>query len=98
MPRDAGCGIEDYLVRFDNNKYSVNWRAVGRPVEIQVYAERLVIRQDRLIVGEHTPHFGRNQTVYDPWHYVPLLSQEARLRKGAPFKDWLLPTRPEGGA
>ena len=33
------------LVRFDNNKYSVAARAVGRPVEVQAYAERIVIRQ-----------------------------------------------------
>jgi len=33
------------LVRFDNNKYSVNASAVGRPVEIQAYADRVVIRQ-----------------------------------------------------
>jgi hypothetical protein len=30
------------LVRFDNNKYSVSSRAVGRPVEIQAYADRVV--------------------------------------------------------
>src|ERR1700686_4964573 len=34
------------LVRFDNNKYSVVSRAVGRPVEIQAYADRIVIRQE----------------------------------------------------
>ena len=34
------------LVRFDNNKYSVSASAVGRPVEIQAYADRVVIRQD----------------------------------------------------
>lgn len=34
------------LVRFDNNKYSVSAGAVGRPVEIQAYADRIVIRQD----------------------------------------------------
>jgi hypothetical protein len=33
-------------VRFDNNKYSVLSSAVGRPVEIHAYAERIVIRQD----------------------------------------------------
>jgi hypothetical protein len=43
------------LVRFDNNKYSVSSRAVGRPVEIQAYADRIVIRQDGGIVGEHAP-------------------------------------------
>jgi len=84
------------LVRFDNNKYSVSARAVGRPVEIQAYAERIVIRQDGAIVGEHRRRFGRGQTVYDPWHYVPVLARKpGALRNGAPFKDWLLPAHLE---
>jgi hypothetical protein len=84
------------LVRFDNNKYSVAARAVGRPVEIQSYAERIVIRQDGAFVGEHVRCFGRNQTIYDPWHYVPVLARKpGALRNGAPFKDWLLPANLE---
>jgi transposase len=80
------------LVRFDNNKYSVASRAVGRPVEIQAYAERVVIRQDGAIVAEHRRRFGRGDTIYDPWHYVPVLARKpGALRNGAPFKDWLLP-------
>jgi hypothetical protein len=80
------------LVRFDNNKYSVASRAVGRPVEIQAYADRLVIRQDGAIVGEHRRRFGRGATIYDPWHYVPVLARKpGALRNGAPFKAWLLP-------
>jgi hypothetical protein len=80
------------LVRFDNNKYSVASRAVGRPVEIQAYADRIVIRQDGAIVGEHQRRFGRGETIYDPWHYVPVLARKpGALRNGAPFKDWLLP-------
>jgi hypothetical protein len=80
------------LVRFDNNKYSVSSRAVGRPVEIQAYADRIVIRQDGAIVGEHQRRFGRGETVYDPWHYVPVLARKpGALRNGAPFKDWPLP-------
>ena len=62
------------LVRFDSNKYSVAARAVGRPVEVHAYADRIVIRQDGEIVAEHARRFGRDQTVYDPWHYVPVLS------------------------
>jgi hypothetical protein len=34
------------LVRFDKNRYSVDARAVGRPVEIRAYAERIEIWQD----------------------------------------------------
>ena len=80
------------LVRFDNNKYSVTSRAVGRPVEIQAYADRIVIRQDGAVVGEHRRCFGRGETIYDPWHYVPVLARKpGALRNGAPFKDWLLP-------
>jgi transposase len=84
------------LVRFDNNKYSVAASAVGRPVDVHAYADRIVIRQDGRIVGEHSRSFGRGETAYDPWHYVPVLARKpGALRNGAPFKDWVLPTAME---
>jgi transposase len=84
------------LVRFDNNKYSVSASAIGRPVDVHAYADRIVIRQDGRIVGEHRRSFGRGETVYDPWHYVPVLARKpGALRNGAPFKDWVLPTAVE---
>ncbi len=80
------------LVRFDTNKYSVSSKAVGRPVDVHAYADRIVIRQDGAIVGEHPRRFGRGQVAYDPWHYVPVLARKpGALRNGAPFKDWPLP-------
>jgi hypothetical protein len=80
------------LVRFDNNKYSVAAGAVGRPVEIRAYADRIELRQDGRIVGEHRRCFGRDQTIFDPWYYVPVLARKpGALRNGAPFKDWILP-------
>jgi transposase len=80
------------LVRFDNNRYSVAASAVGRPVEVRAYADRIELRQDGRIVGEHARSFGRDQTIFDPWHYVPVLARKpGALRNGAPFKDWLLP-------
>jgi transposase len=84
------------LVRFDYNKYSVMANAVGRPVEIHAYADRIVIRQDGRTVGEHRRSFGRGETIYDPWHYVPVLARKpGALRNGAPFKDWVLPAAME---
>ena len=87
------------LVRFDNNKYSVTSRAVGRPVEIQAGAcpragqrpdpgaDRVVIRQDGAIGGEHRRRFDRGATIYDPWHYVPVLARKpGALRNGAPSR------------
>ncbi len=80
------------LVRFDNNKYSVMASAVGRPVEIRAYSDRIELRQEGRIVGEHRRCFGRDQTLFDPWHYVPVLARKpGALRNGAPFKDWVLP-------
>ena len=80
------------LVRFDNNRYSVMAKAVGRPVEVHAYADRIVIRQDGEVMGEHARCYGRNHTVYDPWHYVPVLARKpGALRNGAPFKNWVLP-------
>ena len=84
------------LVRFDNNKYSVVASAVGRPVEVHAYADRIVIRQDGRIVAEHPRSFDRGETLYDPWHYVPVLARKpGALRNGAPFKDWVLPAAME---
>ena len=84
------------LVRFDNNKYSVAANAVGRPVEVHAYADRIVIRQDGRIVAEHPRSFSRGATLYDPWHYVPVLARKSgALRNGAPFKDWVLPASME---
>jgi hypothetical protein len=92
------------LVRFDNNKYSVNAGAVGRPVEVHAGAcpwaglrpdpgaDRIVIRQDGRIVAEHRRSYSRGETIYDPWHYVPVLARKpGALRNGAPFRDWVLP-------
>jgi hypothetical protein len=50
------------------------------------------IRQDERVVGDHARSFGRDQTVFDPWHYVAVLARKpGALRNGAPFKDWVLP-------
>ena len=36
--------------------------------------------------------FGRDRTISDPWHYVPVLARKpGALRNGAPFKNWVLP-------
>ncbi len=80
------------LVRFDRNRYSVDARAVGRPVEIRAYADRIEFWQDSQVVGRHIRAFGRDHAVYDPLHYIPVLARKpGALRNGAPFKDRDLP-------
>jgi transposase len=77
------------LVRFDRNRYSVEAKAANRPVSIHAYADRVVIRQGGEVVADHVRIFGRDQIVYEPWHYVPALARKpGALRNGAPFRDW----------
>ena len=97
LPCAARFGVEDLLVRFDNNKYSVSAGAVGRPVDIHAYADRIVIRQDGRIVGEHHHSFGCGETVYDPWRYVPVLARKpGALRNGAAVEAACLQALSEG--
>lgn len=80
------------LVRFDRNRYSVDARAVGRPVEIRAYAERVEFWQDGKVAGRHRRVFGRDQAVCDPLRYIPVLARKpGALRNGAPFKERQLP-------
>ena len=68
------------LVRFDSNRYSVCASAVGRPVGIRAYAERIEFWQEGRIVGRRARVFGRGNTVYDPWHYVPALALSSSVK------------------
>ena len=80
------------LVTFDRNRYSVDCREVGRVVQLRVYADRIMLVSNNKVVGDHERQFGRNKTVFDPWHYLPVLDRKpGALRNGAPFKDWDLP-------
>jgi transposase len=80
------------LVSFDRNRYSVDCRHVGKTVQLRAYANRIVIVKDTVVVGDHPRQFGRDKTMFDPWHYLPVLKQKPGvLRNGAPFKDWDLP-------
>ena len=80
------------LVSYDSNRYSVEAKAVGRTVMLRAYADRIVVVDAGVLIGEHRRLFGRNEISYDPWHYLSVLEQKpGALRNGAPFKDWELP-------
>ena len=80
------------LITADRNRYSVDARAAGRMVLVRSHAERIVVLFNNEVVAEHPRQFRRDQIVYDPWHYLPVLVRKpGALRNGAPFKDWDLP-------
>ena len=85
------------LVNFDPNRYSVACTAVGRTVQLRSYAARIVVLHQGQCIGEHPRSFGRDQMVFDPWHYLPVLERKpGALRNGAPFKHWDLPRALQG--
>ncbi len=80
------------LITADHNRYSVDARAAGRMVLVRSHAERIVVLCNNEVVADHPRHFRRDQVIYDPWHYLPVLVKKpGALRNGAPFKDWDLP-------
>jgi transposase len=80
------------LISHDRNKYSVDAKAAGRAVLVRAYADRIVVLLDDAVVADHPRSFKREQVVYDPWHYLPVLMRKpGALRNGAPFKNWDLP-------
>jgi transposase len=80
------------LVSFDRNRYSVACRAAGRTAELRSYADKIIVMHEGACIAEHPRAFQRDQMIFDPWHYLPVLRRKpGALRNGAPFKDWDLP-------
>ena len=81
------------LITFDRNRYSVMAKTARRTVQVRAYADKIVVRSGEDVVAEHARFFGRGRTIYDPWHYLPVLAKKpGALRNGAPFQDWALPS------
>lgn len=80
------------LVNFDRNRYSVEARCVGKVVTVRAYATRIALIHDGKQVGLHRRQYGRDKTLFEPWHYLDVLKQKpGALRNGTPFINWDLP-------
>lgn len=80
------------LVRYNRNHYSVPCKTSGQTVTVRAKANKIVIVKDGKQIACHQRSFDREQTIYDPWHYLDILQRKpGALRNGAPFKDWQLP-------
>ena len=56
------------------------------------YADRILVRCAGELMAEHSRLFGRDRTIYDPWHYLPVLAKKPdALCNGEPFEDRVLP-------
>ena len=67
----------DYYVRIASNDYSVDPTAIGRVVDARADLERIQVRLDGRLVGEHPRWWARGVTVTHPDH----VATAARLRR-----------------
>ena len=80
------------LVRYRTNDYSAPVAYGHRDVLVRGYVDRVVISCGSEVIARHHRSYQRDDFVFDPVHYLPLLEQKtAALDQAAPLQGWELP-------
>jgi hypothetical protein len=81
------------LVRYKTNDYSVPVAYGHRDVWVRGYVDLVVIGCGGEIIARHPRCYEREDMVFDPLHYLPLLEKKiGALDQAAPLAEWNLPT------
>ena len=80
------------LVRYKTNDYSVPVAYGHRDVWLRGYVDQVVIGCGGDVIARHPRCWDREDMVFDPVHYLPLLEQKTgALDQAAPLVEWDLP-------
>ena len=80
------------LVRYRTNDYSVPVAYGHRDVLVRGYVNEVVISYGSEIIARHRRSYERDDFVFDPLHYLPLLERKTgALDQAAPLAGWELP-------
>jgi len=80
------------LVRHKNNNYSVPVRYAYREVMVKIYVFQLKICHKDEVIATHRRSYLRDDFIFNPIHYLPLLERKPGALEGArPFCNWELP-------
>ena len=80
------------LVRYRTNDYSVPVAYGHRDVLVRGYVDQVVISCGTEVIAKHPRSYERDDFVYDPIHYLPLLERKTdALDQAAPLQGWELP-------
>jgi len=80
------------LVRYRTNDYSVPVRFGHQEVWIRGYVGEVVIGCRGEIIARHVRSYEREDVIFDPVHYLPLIEQKlGALDQAAPLQGWDLP-------
>jgi hypothetical protein len=84
---------DDFLVNLDTNRYSVPFRLIGRTVQVQRTAGRVLMTYQGAVVAEHEELLGRHQMRLLPEHGPGAIARnprQPRLTRGEPPRmAWL---------
>ncbi len=90
--RQSGRVISLSLVRYRTNDYSVPAAYGHRDVLVRGYVDEVVISCGSEVIARHPRSYDRDDFVYDPVHYLPLLERKpGALDQAAPLQGWALP-------
>lgn len=80
------------LVRYKTNDYSVPVAYGHQDVWIRGYVDEVMIGCRGEIIARHPRSFERDDVIFDPLHYLPLIEQKIHaLDQAAPLQGWELP-------
>ena len=82
----------ELLVRFDDNDYSVPMEYAYQDVVVKGYTDQVKICRFQDVIAVHRRCWGRQQQIFDPLHYLPLLERKPHaLAFARPFAELTLP-------
>lgn len=80
------------LVRYGTNDYSVPVAYGHRDVWVRGYVDQVVIGCRGEVIARHPRCYAREDMIFDPIHYLPLLEKKINaLDQAAPLAGWGLP-------
>jgi transposase len=80
------------LVRYKTNDYSVPVAYGHREVQINAYVDTVIIHCGTEEIARHERSYEKEDYIYDPLHYLPLLEKKVgALDQAAPLQGWELP-------
>lgn len=80
------------LVRFDRNDYSVPTKYAHRPLMVVATVDEVRIVFEDHLVARHRRSWKKQQSLFDPVHYLALLERKpGGFDHARPLEDWELP-------
>ena len=80
------------LTQYKTNSYSVPMEYAYRDVMVKAYVFHIVICHKDKVIASHKRSYRRDDFIFDPLHYLPLLRvKPGGLDSARPFSGWKLP-------